>query len=180
MSDQKSIENKPVEIMESPVYMQYSFAAGRATSRFLKSIKEGKLVGQRSSVTGKVIVPPRGADAETGTPTTEEVAVPDTATVITFTIVHLPIPGSKVQPPFIVANLVLDDTDQTFIHLISGCKNEEVQIGTRVKAVWRDKSEWDYTFNNIEYFQPIAGEAPINISDLKAKRLKAVEAHKNA
>ncbi|HNL92398.1 MAG TPA: hypothetical protein PKH01_05815, partial [Pseudomonadales bacterium] len=83
-------------------------------------------------------------------------------------------------PPFIVANLVLDDTDQTFIHLISGCKNEEVQIGTRVKAVWRDKSEWDYTFNNIEYFQPIAGEAPINISDLKAKRLKAVEAHKNA
>lgn len=180
MSDQKSTEIKPVEIMESPVYMQYSFAAGRATSRFLKSIKEGKLVGQRSSVTGKVIVPPRGADAETGTPTTEEVALPETATVVTFTIVHLPIPGSKVQPPFIVANLVLDDSDQTFIHLISGCKNEDVKIGTRVKAVWRDKNEWEYSFNNIEYFQPIEGEAPINISELKAKRLKAVEAYKHA
>ena len=53
MSDQK-----PVEIIDSPVYMQYSFAAGRATSNFLRSIKEGKLVGQRSSITGKVIVPP--------------------------------------------------------------------------------------------------------------------------
>ncbi|MEZ5539828.1 MAG: Zn-ribbon domain-containing OB-fold protein [Pseudomonadales bacterium] len=180
MSDQKPVEVKPVEIMESPVYMQYSFAAGRATSHFLRSLKEGKLMGQRSSVTGKVIVPPRGADAETGTPTTEEVAVPDTATVVTFTIVHLPIPGSKVQPPFIVANLVLDETDQTFIHLISGCKNEDVKIGTRVKAVWRDKSEWEYSFNNIEYFQPIEGEAPIDIKELKAKRLKEVEAYKNA
>ncbi len=173
-------EQKPVEIIESPVYMQYSFAAGRATSNFLRSIKEGKLVGQRSSVTGKVTVPPRGADAETGTPTFEEVTLPDTATVITFTIVHLPIPGSKVQPPFIVANLVMDNSDQTFIHLISGCKNEDVQIGTRVKAVWRDKSEWEYSFNNIEYYEPIAGEAPIDINELKAKRLKEVEAYKHA
>lgn len=175
-----SEELKPIEIIESPVYMQYSFAAGRATSRFLKSIKEGKLVGQRSSVTGKVIVPPRGSDAETGTPTFEEVELPETATVITFTIVNIPIPNSKVQPPFIVANMVLDNSDQTFIHLVSGCKNEDVQIGSRVKAVWRDKSEWNYSFNNIEYFQPIEGEAPVDIDALKAKRLKEVEAHKNA
>lgn len=173
-------EEKSVVMMESPVYMQYSFAAGRATSRFLKSIKEGKLVGQRSSVTGKVIVPPRGSDAETGTPTVEEVELPDTATVITFTIVNIPIPNSKVQPPFIVANMVLDNSDQTFIHLVSGCKNEDVKIGSRVKAVWRDKSEWDYSFNNIEYFQPIEGEAPVDIDALKAKRLKEVEAFKNA
>lgn len=173
-------EQKPVEIIDSPVYMQYSFAAGRATSNFLRSIKEGKLVGQRSSVTGKVIVPPRGADPETGTPTTEEVSLPETATVISFTVVYIPIPNSKVQPPFIVANMVLDNSDQTFIHLVSGCDNKDVKIGTRVKAVWRDKSEWDYTFNNIEYFQPIAGEAPINIDELKAKRLKEVEAFKHA
>ncbi|HQQ63024.1 MAG TPA: Zn-ribbon domain-containing OB-fold protein [Pseudomonadales bacterium] len=173
-------EQKPVEIIDSPVYMQYSFAAGRATSNFLRSIKEGKLVGQRSSVTGKVIVPPRGADPETGTPTTEEVTLPETATVISFTVVYIPIPNSKVQPPFIVANMVLDNSDQTFIHLVSGCDNKDVKIGTRVKAVWRDKSEWDYTFNNIEYFQPIAGEAPFNIDELKAKRLKEVEAFKHA
>ena len=48
MSDQK-----PVEIIDSPVYMQYSFAAGRATSNFLRSIKEGKLVGQRPKAAEK-------------------------------------------------------------------------------------------------------------------------------
>ncbi|MBK8289326.1 MAG: OB-fold domain-containing protein [Cellvibrionales bacterium] len=175
-----SEELKPVEIIDSPVYMNYSFAAGRATSNFLRSIKEGKLVGQRSSITGKVIVPPRGSDAETGTPTFEEVELPDTATVIMFTVVYIPIPNSKVQPTFIVANMVLDNSDQTFIHLVSGCKNEDVKIGTRVKAVWRDKSEWAYSFNNIEYFQPIAGEAPVDIDALRAKRLKEVEAFKHA
>lgn len=173
-------EQKPVEIIESPVYMDYTFAAGRATSRFLRSIKEGKLVGQRSPKTGKVIVPPRGSDPESGVPTVEEVQLPETATVITFTVVYIPIPNSKVQPPFIVANLVLDDSDQTFIHLVSGCKNEEVQIGTRVKAVWKDQSEWDYSLDNIAYFQPIEGEAPVNIDELKAKRLKETEKYRNA
>jgi len=53
---------------------------------------------------------------------TEEVPLPDTGTVITFTIVYLPIPTSALEPPFVVANLVLDGSDQTFIHLVSGCK----------------------------------------------------------
>lgn len=173
-------EQKPVEIIESPIYMDYTFAAGRATSRFLRSIKEGKLVGQRSPKTGKVIVPPRGSDPETGVPTVEEVQLPETATVITFTVVYIPIPNSKVQPPFIVANLVLDDSDQTFIHLVSGCDNKDVKIGTRVKAVWKDKSEWDYGLDNIAYFQPIEGEAPVDIDELKAQRLKATEKYRNA
>ncbi len=162
---------KPVEIIDSPIYMDYNFSAGRATAHFLRSIKDGKLVGQRSPITGKVIVPPRGSDPETGEATTEEVTLGDTATVISFTVVYIPIPNSAVQPPFVVANLVLDDSDQTFIHLVSGCKNEDVQIGTRVKAVWKDKSEWGYGLDNIAYFQP-NGQAAIDIEQLKIKRLK--------
>ena len=174
MSEEQDI----IEIVESPINLPYSFTAGTATTKFLKSIKEGKLVGQKSSVTGKVTFPPRGADPETGTPTTEEVELPDVATVISFTIVHIPIPNNPIQPPFIVANMVLDDSDQTFIHLVSGVPNEDVHIGMKVKAVWKDSSEWDYSFENVKYFEP-TGEPSVDIKELKMQRYKALGIEEN-
>lgn len=173
-------EEKPmVEGFESPINLHYTFAAGAATSKFLREIKKGKIVGQRSAVTGFVSVPPRGACPISGTPTTEEVVLPETGTVISFTIVHIPIPNAPVKPPFIVANIVLDESDQTFIHLVSECDNDKLQIGERVKAVWKDESEWDLTLENIKYFVP-TGEGAIDIAELKAKRMKETEKYRNA
>lgn len=173
-------EEKPmVEGFESPINLKYTFAAGAATSKFLRQIKEGKIVGQRSEVTGFVSVPPRGACPMSGTEMIEEVELPETGTVISFTIVHIPIPNAPVKPPFIVANIVLDESDQTFIHLVSECDNDKLQIGERVKAVWKDKSDWDLTLENIKYFVP-TGEGAIDIAELKAKRLKETEKYRNA
>lgn len=175
MSEEKDM----VEGFESPINLKYSFAAGAATSKFLREIKKGKIVGQRSEVTGFVSVPPRGACPISGTPMIEEVELPETGTVISFTIVHIPIPNAPVKPPFIVANIVLDNSDQTFIHLVSECDNEKLQIGERVKAVWKDQSEWDLTLENIKYFVP-TGEGAIDIAELKAKRLKETEKYRHA
>ena len=166
-----SEQAKKVELIECPIVLNYNFSAGRATTQFLRGMKQGKLIGQRSPLTGKVIVPPRGACPESGQPTTEQVPLPDTGTVITFTIVYLPIPTSALEPPFVVANLVLDGSDQTFIHLVSGCANEDVKIGMRVKAKWKEQSEWDYSMDNIAYFEP-TGEPPVDIEALKASRLE--------
>lgn len=180
MSEQKAAEEKTmVEGFESPISLRYNFAAGRATSKFLKEIRQGRIVGQRSPVTGKVTVPPRGSCPESGVPTEEEVLLPDTGTVITFTIVHIPIPNSPVKPPFIVANIVLDGADQTFGHLVAECNNEDVQIGTRVKAVWRDRSEWGYSLENIKYFVPL-DEPPMDIEALQQQRLKETEKYRHA
>jgi len=172
-------EEELVEGFESPVNFKYSFAAGAATSKFLREIKKGNIVGQRSDVTGFVSVPPRGACPISGTPTTEEVFLPESGTVMAFTIVHIPIPNSDVLPPFIVANIVLDGSDQTFIHLISECDNDSVQVGERVKAVWKDQSEWDLTLENIKYFVP-TGEGAIDIAELKARRIKETEKYRHA
>jgi hypothetical protein len=156
--------------------LDYNFSAGRATSKFLRGCKEGKILGQRSSVTGKVIVPPRGSDPETGTPTTEEVELSHKGTVISFTVVHIPIPNNPIQPPYIIANIVLDGSDQTFIHLVSECNNDEIQIGTRLEAVWKDQSEWDYSLENIKYFKP-SNEPAIDVDKLKADRLAEAAKH---
>jgi uncharacterized protein len=156
MSEQsKAAEREPVTGMEAPIYLEYNFTAGAATTRFLSKLKEGKLVGQRCPSCRNVYVPPRGACAACGVPTEEEVPLSDKATVEAFTIVHIPIPGNPIKPPYVIANLVPDGANISFLHLLSDCKNEDVRIGMRVEAVWKAREEWTYAMENIHYFRPI-------------------------
>ncbi len=150
-----SEEQEPITGIETPIYLNYNFIAGSAPSRFLSQVKRGVLTGQRCPNCAQVYVPPRGSCAACGVPTEEEVVLPDKATVQSFTIVSIPIPNNPIEPPFIIANLVLDGANISFIHLMSECVNEEVRIGQRVQAVWKPQEEWDYAMDNIRYFKPI-------------------------
>jgi uncharacterized OB-fold protein len=141
--------------IEVPINLDYVFTAGRATTRFLSAIRQGRIVGQKCPSCSNVFVPPRGSCAACGVATTEEVECSDKATVESFTIVHIPIPNNPVAPPYIVANLVVDGANISFIHLLSECVNEEVHIGQRVQAVWKPEAEWDHAMDNIMYFRPI-------------------------
>ena len=147
--------DEAVTMMDAPVYLDYNFTAGEATSRYLHQIKKGKIVGQRCPSCNNVYVPPRGSCAACGVATTEEVEVKDVATVESFTIVHIPIPGNPIQPPYVIANLCVDGADISFTHLLSEVANEDVQIGMRVKAVWRPEEEWTYAMDNIRYWKPL-------------------------
>ncbi len=148
-------DDSPVTRIDAPIYLQYNFTAGRAPARFLARIKEGVLSGQRCPRCANVYIPPRGSCPACGVATEEEVVLPDKATVQSFTIVAIPIPNNPIKPPFVIANLVLDGANISFIHLLSECENSEVHIGQRVQAVWKPQAEWGYAMDNIRYFRPI-------------------------
>ena len=150
-----SEEREAVTAMEAPIYLKYRFTAGESTSRFLSKVKQGQLVGQRCPSCSNVYVPPRGSCASCGVATSEEVPVSDKATVESFTIVYIPIPGNPIQPPYVIANLIVDGSNISFIHLLSECSNEDVHKGQRVQAVWKPEQEWGYAMDNIRYFKPI-------------------------
>ena len=114
-----SEENTEITMMDAPIYLNYNFTAGSATTRFLLGLKQGRLLGQKCPSCSKVYIPPRGSCARCGVPTEEEVALSDIATVESFTIVHIPIPNNPIKPPYIIANLVPDGADLSFIHLIT-------------------------------------------------------------
>ena len=141
--------------IEAPIYLQYQFTAGRAPTRFLTQVKQGVLTGQRCPRCANVYIPPRGSCPACGIATEEEVVLPDKATVESFTIVAIPIPNNPIEPPFVIANLVLDGANISFIHLLSECENAKVHIGQRVQAVWKPEEEWGYAMDNIRYFRPI-------------------------
>ena len=148
---------EPVTGIEVPIYLQYEFTAGAALSRFLAGIRAGRIMGQRCPSCASVYVPPRGSCSRCGIPTEEEVQVSDQGVVESFTIVHIPIPGNPIKPPFIAANILLDGTDMACLHLVSEVPTERVHVGMRVQAVWKPREEWDYTFENIAWFKPVEG-----------------------
>ena len=150
-----SEEQDVITGIEVPIYLKYNFTAGTAAARFLAQVKRGKLTGQRCPGCQQVYIPPRGSCPACGVPTEEEVEVADKATVESFTIVTIPIPTNPIQPPYVIANLVVDGANISFLHLISECVNEDVHIGQRVQAVWKPEAEWDYAMDNIRYFKPI-------------------------
>jgi uncharacterized protein len=147
--------SEPVTSITTPIRLDYTYTAGRATQRFLMGMAEGRILGQRCPSCGKVYVPPRGACPPCGVPTRDEVEVSGKGTVTTFCIVRIPSESLSVPPPFACAHVLLDGADLPFFALVHECPFDQVRMGMRVEAVWAPKEELAPTFESIRYFRPI-------------------------
>jgi uncharacterized OB-fold protein len=147
-------QDAPVNMITTPVRLSYEHTASSGESEFLRALAEGRLVGQRCPVCGKVYIPPRAACPTDGVPTTDDVELPDTGTVTTFCVVNVPFTGQRVPTPYVAAAIVLDGADIPFQHLILGCEPTEVRMGMRVAAVWKPREQWGTTAENIDHFRP--------------------------
>jgi uncharacterized protein len=143
-----------VSMIITPVRLHYQHSASGEESRYLRGLKEGKVIGQRCPACGKVYVPPRGACPVDGVPTTTDVELPDVGTVTTFCVVNVPFQGQRVPSPYVAASVLLDGADIAFQHLILGCDPAEVRMGMRVRAVWKPPEQWGTTSENIDHFEP--------------------------
>ena len=141
-------------MMTTPVRLRSEHTASPGESEFLRGLAAGRLLGQRCPACGKVYIPPRAACPTDGVPTAEEVELPDTGTVTTFCVVNVPFAGQRLEPPYVVAQILLDGADMPIPHLILGLPADEVRMGMRVVAVWRDRSEWTTSPTNIAHFRP--------------------------
>lgn len=158
---------EPVRSIRTPIRIEYKYTAGQAASRFLRSIAEGRIVGQRCPVCKQVYVPPRGSCPTDGVPTTDEVELPDTGTITTFCVVRVPFKGMRIELPYVTAQILLDGANIPMMHLISGIPAEKVRMGMRVKANWRPREEWGTTLENISWFEP-TGEPDADYDTYKA------------
>jgi hypothetical protein len=145
---------EPVAMITTPVRLHYEHSASPGESEFLRGLADGRLLGQRCPVCGKVYIPPRAACPTDGVPTAGEVELPDTGTVTTFCVVNVPFTGQQVPTPYVAAAIVLDGADIPIQHLILGCEPGEVRMGMRVAAVWKPRDQWGTTVENIDHFRP--------------------------
>jgi uncharacterized OB-fold protein len=145
-----------VKSITTPVILDYDYVTGRAQSRFLRGIAEGRILGQRCIECGRVYVPSRGACPRCAVRTEEEVQVSDKGTVTTFCIVRVPSENLAFNPPYACVAVLLDGANIPFNHVLQECALEDVRMGMRVQAVWVPKEELGPSMASIRYFKPIA------------------------
>jgi len=151
------MSSKPVNSIQTPIALEYSYTPGLASSRFLRAVAEGRLIGQRCPVCRKVYIPPRGSCPTDGVPTEEEVELPDRGVVTTFCIVNVPFAGHAIEMPYVAASILLDGADIAFQHLVQEIPAAEIRIGMRVQAVWKPREQWGPSLENIRHFCPYEG-----------------------
>jgi hypothetical protein len=148
-------QSETVEILRCPVKLEYLYSAGQSASRFLRAIAQGKLLGQRCPVDGRVYFPTRGSCPQHGVLMSgEPVELPDTGTVVTYSINRVPSENIKLELPYAPLQVLLDGADTVLMHVLGECPIDQVHMGMRVKAVWKPKSEWTTSIGNILYFKP--------------------------
>lgn len=146
---------EPLELLRVPVELNYDYTAGRSASRFLRAIAEGKLLGQKCPVDGRVYFPSRGSCPQHGVPFGDEVVeLSDKGTVVTYSIVRVPSENIPLELPYIAVQVLLDGADTILMHLLD-CELDKVHMGMRVQAHWKPREQWDTSLANILYFRPL-------------------------
>lgn len=148
--------NEQLRVLRMPIELDYTFSAGRSASRFLRAMKQGKLLGQRCPVDGKVYFPTRGSCPQHGAPIDgEPVELPDKGTLVTYSIVRVPSENIPLELPYVTVQVLLDGADTVMMHVLGECDLEDVHMGMRVQAKWKPEEEWDTSVANILYFVPV-------------------------
>jgi len=156
---------EPVRVVTTPMRLEYTYTPGRALSRYLRAMKQKRILGEECPVTGQVFVPPRGVSPLAGTATSGVVELPDTGYVDSFNVTRVPIPRRPdLKPPYCSAWIVLDGASVGFLGLVIDVAPEEVRIGMRVRAVWKPDEELEESAANILGWAP-TGEPDVTIND---------------
>jgi uncharacterized protein len=151
----------PVTRIATPIRLEYRVLAGRAPSRFLRGLAEGRFLGQRCPMCGKVYIPPRGSCPTDGVPTEEEVECAQTGTVTTFCVVNVPFRGQSTEIPYVCAQILLDGADISFMGLVQEIPASEIRMGLRVEAVWAEPEDRRPSLESVKWFRPTGGsDAP--------------------
>jgi uncharacterized OB-fold protein len=161
------VSAEPVRSIRAPVRLEYRYTPGMASTRFLRGLEQGRILGERCPGCRKVYAPPRGACAACGLPTDEEVELDGRGTVTTFCVVNVPFYGQKIQIPYVSATILLDGSDIGMMHLIQEVDADKVHMGMRVEPVWVDPEERKPTLESIKYFRP-SGEPDAAFESYKA------------
>ena len=144
-----------VTMVTTPMRLEYTYTASAITGAFLRGTQERRLLGRRCSKCEKVYLPPRGVCSMCGAAFTDEIVeIPDTGTVATFAVVNVNFASREVELPYAVVEVLFDGAAITSQFLIQGVTHDQVRMGMRVKAVWKE-GDLEPTLSNITYVEPL-------------------------
>lgn len=132
--------------------LPYHYAAGKVSSHFFVELRDNKkLLGIKCPQCGRVMMPPRGFCERCFVKADEWIEVGPEGAIEAFTITMEKWPGNP-DPPFAVAYVKLDGADTAMMNYVmvpdfSDLEEtaKKLQIGSRVKAVFKEEREGKVT-----------------------------------
>jgi len=134
--------------------MSYVFEPGIVLSGFYRALAQGRIEGGRCATCNDVYVPPHERCPTCGSGPMTTVTVADTGTIVSFTVVHVPVAGFDVDVPFAWARILLDGADVPIPHVMGDVDLDRVFVGQRVGAVWSPEAERPLSWEAIRHVAP--------------------------
>ncbi len=126
--------------LQAPVTVAFDYtrSTGPVLGRFFTGLRDGVVVGGRTS-SGRVLVPPPEFDPDTHEATTDFVEVSTSGTVIAWSWCPEPVAGQPLDRPFAWVQVRLDGADGTLLHALDVPSPDDVETGMRVQVRWAEE-----------------------------------------
>jgi uncharacterized OB-fold protein len=145
-----------VGAVDFAVKARYAWDAGVAVSRYLRGLKQGRILARKCRQCRRVLVPPRMFCEQCFRPTDRWIEVEDTGVVNTFSLCYVSWDMRPLEIPEIPAVIEIDGASSGigFMHKIGEVEPEQVHVGMAVEAVWKPEGEREGSILDIRYFRP--------------------------
>lgn len=149
------VEGLDAYIYEGKIDIPNVYSAGAVGSRFLTELRDNKKIwGMKCKRCNKVYVPPRSTCKYCFDKLNQWVEVGNKGTVTSYTVDFSNSPVKPDQAPIIYGIIQLDGADTGLVHMIGGVPLEDLKIGMRVQAVF--KQDRTAGLLDISHFKPLA------------------------
>jgi len=151
----KNFDTTDSYVVEGKLALPYTYFAGRVGSTFITTIRDQqKIMGVKCNTCDKVFVPPRQTCERCLEDIQDNwVELGNSGEVVTFTVVRYDDKHLPRKAPFVLAMVKLDGADTPMVHILEGVDIDDVQIGTKVRAVFAKITT--NTVLDIDHFFPV-------------------------
>jgi acetyl-CoA C-acetyltransferase len=154
--------------------LTYSWDNGYALTTYLDGLAKGKIRGSYCSGCDRMMIPARAFCELCNLRSVDRYFdLPETGIVQTYTISHVdwasaPLPDGRVD---IFAVIAIDGAPEHMglVHKLGDVDPDDVEIGMRVRAVWRPEAEREGSITDIVYFRPVDGAEEIEAEIVAVK-----------
>jgi uncharacterized protein len=153
------------------VSFDYTRSTGPVIGRFLTGLRDGTVIGGRTSQ-GTVVVPPPEFDPVTHEALDDFVEVAPVGTVTSWAWVPEPVKDQPFDRPFAFVLVQLDGADVPMLHALDVSSPDEVSTGMRVQVRWAEERVGSIT--DIACFEPATDSGPTGVEPLGSNPVTGV------
>ena len=153
--DKRSLKGRKLFLTSYAPKLRYRWDTGEAIGRYLKEMRQGRLIARRCDGCQRIMIPPRMFCERCFRPTDEWVYLNATGRILTFSLCYVTWDVRRLKQPQIPAVIQIDGASpgMGILHLVKTARAKQVRVGMPVRAVWRAPSQRRGSVTDIAYWE---------------------------